>query len=151
MNKSRLHLMKDYFLAVLVTFSIASISHTQFVLSELIKVGADISFSTRVSASFQDFVGLLPSYAIVIAIGLLLGFAIASFIKSKLNSNHLGWYPLAGCVSLLTIHLAMHPILEITLIAGARTTVGLIMQLLAGGVGGLCFYYLRARAKRRNS
>jgi hypothetical protein len=37
----------------------------------------------------------------------------------------------------------MHPILEITLLAGARSTLGFICQSLAGAMGGWIFSYLR--------
>ncbi len=137
-------------LAVLVTFLMASISHTQFVLMELARVGAEINLTTRISASLQDLLGFLPSYAPVIAIGLLLGFSISNWVKAKFNSDSLGWYPIAGGLSLLTIHAAMYPILEITLIAGARSNAGLAVQIMAGVIGGWLFYLLRKRALSDN-
>lgn len=144
-------LVIDYLLAVLVTFCLASISHSQFVLLELAKVGAEISFSTRVSGTFQDLVGFLPAYAPVIALGMLIGFSLITWISSKFKSGFAGWYPIAGGLSLLTIHAAMYPILEITLIAGARSSAGLAMQVIAGVVGGWVFYQLRQRAVSDNN
>ncbi|AGH43378.1 hypothetical protein C427_1269 [Paraglaciecola psychrophila 170] len=41
--------------------------------------------------------------------------------------------------------LAMHPILEITLLAGARSTFGFICQSLAGAMGGVVFANLRIK------
>ena len=151
MNKKRLKLVRDYLLAVLATFFLASISHSQFVLLELAKVGAEISFSTRVSATFQDLVGFLPAYAPVIAVGMLIGFSLITWISSKFNSSFAGWYPIAGGLSLLTIHAAMYPLLEITLIAGARSIAGLTMQVVAGVIGGLLFYRLRKNASSDNN
>jgi hypothetical protein len=150
LNNNRVWLIRDFILAVLITFLVASVSHSQFVLWELAKVGAEINFTTRVSASLQDIIGFLPSYAAVIAVGLLIGFSISARIKSKFNSAFLGWYPIAGGLSLLTIHAAMYPILEITLIAGARSSAGLVMQIIAGLIGGWLFYRLRKRALKEN-
>ena len=39
--------------------------------------------------------------------------------------------------------LAMHPILDITFLASARSTFGFISQSLAGAMGGWVFSYLR--------
>ncbi len=145
MNKSKFLLVRDFLLAAIVTFVLASISHTQFVLFELSQVGVEIDFASRASASLQDLAGFLPAFAPVIAIGLLIGFSFITWLKNKFKFSFQGLYPLAGALSLLSIHALMHPILEITLIAGARSVAGLIMQMVAGFVGGVVFYLLRKR------
>ena len=146
MNNNRIKLSIDFLLAVLVAFCLATISHSQFVLLELSKVGAEINFVTRVSASFSDLLGLLPTYAPVIAIGMLISLPFATWLRSKFSSSFRGWYPIAGGATMLAIHAAMYPILEITLIAGARSVLGLLMQVTAGVIGGWVFYQLRTRS-----
>jgi hypothetical protein len=54
-------------------------------------------------------------------------------------------YPLAGFVAIFVMLLAMQPVLGITLIAGARSTLGIVSQCLAGLIGGWLFMKLRER------
>lgn len=145
MNSSKLLLVKDFLLAAIVSFVLASISHTQFVLFELSKVGVEIDVGTRISAILQDLVGFLPAFAPVITIGLLIGFSLVTWLRKRYKLRFRWLYPLAGAVTLLSIHALMHPILEITLIAGARSVAGLIMQMVAGFAGGAIFYTVRKK------
>jgi uncharacterized membrane protein YeaQ/YmgE (transglycosylase-associated protein family) len=41
------------------------------------------------------------------------------------------------------ILIAMQPVLGVTLIAGARSSFGIILQIIAGMIGGFCFMRLR--------
>jgi len=143
LKNKKLILLRDLLLAAFVSFVAASISHTQFVLYELSNIGVEIDLATRLSASLQDLIGFLPAFLPVITLGLAIGFGITAWILSRFNSKQNGWYLLAGGVSLLMIHTLMHPILEITLIAGARSFSGLMMQTIAGIIGGSLFYLLR--------
>ncbi|MBV1911071.1 MAG: hypothetical protein KUG78_17360 [Kangiellaceae bacterium] len=143
MKHKKLLLVRDFFLAALATFILASISHSQFVLYELSKLGVVIDFAVRTRASFEDVLGLLPAFLPVIAVGLLCGFSLVFLIKKFFKMDSVFLYPLAGGASLLAIHWLMYPILEITLVAGARSITGILMQVLAGVVGGWLFYFIR--------
>ena len=46
---------------------------------------------------------------------------------------------IAGALSILTVHSILYPILNVTLIAGARDS-GLVIQMLCGALGGWAFY-----------
>jgi hypothetical protein len=125
-------------MAVLVTYVIASVSHTYFVLNELERVGADIDLSTRISTSISDIFGLF-AYAGIIAVGLLIGFSVMGIIRKFYKLLPRWVYPLAGVLTMICIHVAMFPIFEVTLIAGARTTLGITAQCVAGMIGGWVF------------
>lgn len=145
--KSLLILLLDFLLAVFAAFVLASLFHTQFVLHELVKLGIEIDLTTRLSTSLDDMLGLLPTYGSAIALSLLLGFTATYFLMRR-STKFTPWlYPLAGGVALLSCLLAMHPILDITLIAGARSALGMTAQVLAGVFGGWAFMYQRNKRK----
>lgn len=145
--KSYLVLLYDFLLAVLATYVLASLSHSQFVLHELLKLGVEIDFPTRLRSSFEDLVGLIPAYGSAIALALLLGF-ICCALLNKFVSTSLRWlYPFAGASAMLVALMVMQPILDITLIAGARTGWGMAAQAAAGFFGGGVFLHQRRKHK----
>ena len=136
-------LVSHFLIAAMATFILASLAHSQFVLYELAALGVDIDLPTRLSSTLDDLIGLMPTYGIIIAGSLLLGFVITALLKKYLKNFNYWLYPLAGFVAILCAHLAMNPILEITVIAGARSSLGLICQCLAGAFGGWAFANMR--------
>ncbi|MFQ3196766.1 MAG: hypothetical protein ACJAUL_003498 [Paraglaciecola sp.] len=146
--KRFLHLTRHFLLAVLVSFILASLAHSQFVLFELAKVGVQIDMASRVSMTLDDLLGLRQSYGPAIALGLLLAFAVMGAIR-KYRPHTTPWvYPLGGALAMLVMLLAMQPIMHITLIAGARTPFGILAQCAAGFAGGWVFMKLRKSPPR---
>lgn len=139
MQSTKRQVFIAFMAAVFSAFIIASISHTQFVLNDLSALGIHISVSTRLATTRNDLIGLASGYLPIILIGLLLGFSIMGWFKRRFNWNPLYAYPLAGGLTFAAIHWLMYPIFYITLIAGARSTIGFSFQCLAGVVGGLVF------------
>lgn len=136
-------LLLPFCVAVLCTFTLASLAHTQFVLFELGRLGVPIDFLTRLYASWQDWLGLLPLYGAVVVVALLVGFSLSRLIVRQ----QFYWrYPLAGGLAMAFALLAMQPVLEITLIAGARSWAGFVCQCLAGIFGGWVFNYAQPKA-----
>ncbi|MDO6695042.1 hypothetical protein Q4574_17220 [Aliiglaciecola sp. 3_MG-2023] len=141
--KQNIKLGLDFLAATLSCFILASLFHTQFVLHELIKLDVMINWQTRLSASGKDILGLFPSYGVIIFVGLLLAFLSVYWIN-RLFTKPLPWlYPLSGAVAMFAILSAMQPVMDITLIAGARTQLGIVAQSLAGLFGGWVFMYQR--------
>ncbi|WP_102795848.1 hypothetical protein [Bowmanella denitrificans] len=141
-------LMFRFFLAWLVCFTLASLMHSQFVLAGLAQQNITISFSDRYQMTLSDWWGLLPTYGAVIAIGLALAFLVVGLLRRHYMRLPAWLYALAGFVALLSIHLAMQPIMDITLIAGARGELGLLTQALAGLAGGWIFCLTTPKAQR---
>ena len=143
--KYLLRLNSHFLIAVLCTYALASLAHSQFVLSELSAVNIDITLAARISMSLDDILGFFPILAAAIALSLLLGFGTVALIRKFQPQLTLWLYPVAGAAAILVMLLAMHPILDITLIAGARSTLGMISQSLAGLMGGWLFMRLRKK------
>lgn len=138
-----LRLCTHFLIAVIFAFVLASLFHSQFVMAELIKVGVEISFNDRLSMSLDDLFGLYPTYGIVVAVSFFIAFIVASLLIKRFKLSPDILYSLAGGIGIAVALLAMHPILDITLLAGARSTFGFLCQSLAGVIGGWVFSYLR--------
>jgi hypothetical protein len=138
-----LRLCTHFLVAVIFAFVLASLFHSQFVMAELTKVGVEILFNDRLSMSIDDLLGLYPTYGIVVAVSYFIAFIVASLLIKRFKLSPYILYSLAGGIGITVALLAMHPILEITLLAGARSTFGFLCQSLAGAMGGWVFSYLR--------
>lgn len=143
--KSTVVLLMHFIISVMCAFLLASLFHTQFVLHELVSLGVVVDFNTRVNASFDDVVGLAPLYGSVIALALCIGFSMAKLVQTRITSQATWLFPLAGFVAMMTVLLVMQPIMDITLLAGARSLFGKFCQGFAGLFGGLVFIHLRYR------
>ena len=130
--------LPPYLLTWIATFSLASLLHSQFVVNELVNVGVKIGPLDRLSLTIDDWVGLLPTYGVIIAVALLIAFSIAGLILKKLPNRRFVLFLLAGATAFAVVLLAMQPIMNITIIAGAREA-GFYAQVLAGAIGGALF------------
>ncbi|MEE4246790.1 MAG: hypothetical protein V2I33_15370 [Kangiellaceae bacterium] len=139
-NKKKLALV--WLIAALVGFMLASISHSQFVLIELVKLDIKISLIRWISHTAEDIAGLAIGYGSVIAVAFLLAFTVMAKINKWLNIPSKPLFFVAGALSIATTLLAMQPLLNVTLIAGSRSLLGFSVQALAGGMGGLTFAWL---------
>jgi hypothetical protein len=149
--KIYLRLCTHFLIAVIFTFVLASLFHSQFVMAELTSVGVNIGFSDRISMSLDDLIGLYPIYGLVIALSLLIAFSITTLLLKLFKIPPSILYFMGGGLGIATALLAMHPILDTTLIAGARSTFGFICQSLAGAIGGWVFSHLRAAVQPLNN
>ncbi|MBF7075089.1 hypothetical protein ISG33_16930 [Glaciecola sp. MH2013] len=135
-------------LAGTLTFCIASLLHSQMTLSKLIAVGVDIPLKSRLTTVAQDFVGLLPTYGLIILFALLIAMLVTLMLLRLLQrtqANNIWVFALAGAVAMAVTLMAMQPILNVTIISGARGTWGLTAQCIAGAFGGALFGYLHRR------
>lgn len=128
-----------FVLAVIVSTVLGSIAHTQFVLAGLTALGVEIPVSDRLSTTFQDIVGMGPMFGMIIAIGFLVAMSAAALVYSFVGTQRYVVYGVAGAVALAVALMAMGIVYDITPIAGARTTIGFIAQMIAGAVKGLTF------------
>ncbi|WP_395341285.1 hypothetical protein PN836_018865 [Ningiella sp. W23] len=137
-----LHLL----LASIIGFFFASLLHTQAVLAKLSAIDIIIPFSERLESTWQDMLGLAPSYGLIVLAALLIAFSIAGLILKYGNLSEKGslyLYTSAGIVAFFVMLIAMQPILNVTLLAGARGVSGLMMQCMAGAISGACFAFFR--------
>ena len=128
-------------LASAVTASIlGNILSTQFVISGLDKVGAQISFADRISMTLSDIVGFGPMYGIFILIGFTVAFLTSWLVYKFVKTGRTLVYAVAGFTAMLVmLYLMKNVFFGVQLVAGARTTVGLVLQGLVGGLAGYVF------------
>lgn len=136
-------LILHFLLAATVTVVAACLLQTQMVLFELTKLNIEISFSKRLYMSWQDLLGLLPYYGLIITIGLAIGFGVCKLIRRYSPFKSFTLYIIAGAAAMAAILIAMHPVMGITMVAGARSNLGVLLQIAAGMLGGFCFMNLR--------
>jgi hypothetical protein len=129
--------------ASLLTFLIASVVHSQFVMARLVAMGTEIPVGLRAQTTLGDIAGLAPAFLPVVAVTLLLGFLIAGGVLRLTNGLRGIAFPVAGFVAMAAMLAIMGAIFKMTPIAGARDTGGWLLMLLAGGVGGALFARLR--------
>ncbi|WP_298632642.1 hypothetical protein [uncultured Umboniibacter sp.] len=136
-----------FFTSAIVTFILASLANTQFVIAGLESVNVVIPLSDRVMMSWLDIQGLALTYGIVIMIGLLLAFSFMSLVNRFYPLPKV-WFPLGGAIAFIVMIAAMEPLLGVTLITGARTTAGWAAQCAAGAIGGFVFSQLKAPSSK---
>lgn len=139
---SKLATFGKFIFSVIICFALASIAHSQFVLLALTDVGVNIAMSDRIDMTISDLKGLALTYGSVILIAMGLGFLIINAISKWVVNLPRVRYPIAGALGICCALLAMQPLLNVTLIAGAREPIGFLFQCLAGLVGGWVFMVL---------
>lgn len=130
-----------WLLASLAGFALASVNHSLFVQARLTDLGILLPLSVRAGALWDDLVGLSPTYLPIIAIGLAIALPCALGLARRWPQWRTALCMLAGFCALLAILLSMQPIMNITLIAGARGLAGLLAQGAAGALAGAVFAF----------
>ena len=135
-----------FLLAVIVGYLLASFIATQSVISSLAGMGVEVGFSDRMGMTMKDVAGMASLFLPMIAFAYLAAFLIAAMICRWWAPWRTPIYIVAGAAAVITIHLTLNLAFNITPIAVARTTGGLLLQGLAGAVGG--YLYIRLTPKR---
>ncbi len=124
--------------ASLTTALLGSVFSSQFVMSDLISVGAEIPFSDRLSMTIDDF-GILPSLIPLTLVCFVIAFSIGSLCIKYIGGKRIVWYMVAGAAGLMATLLVMKAVLLVSGIAGTRSTLGFLSFGLAGAIGGWVF------------
>ena len=125
--------------ASILTYVLASVFHSQCVLVGLTQVAIDIPMDKWLSMTLTDLAGLALGYGSVITVTLLLCFGISCVVNNYWRQLPLWSYPALGALAIAIMLSAMQPLLNVTLIAGARSTLGFLLQCSAGLAGGYVF------------
>ena len=131
-------------LAAVITAVILGVAiQTQNVIARLSKLGADISFSERLSMTAYDISHLGSLYGIFIATALAIAFLAAGFVFRFIKFGRPLIYSIAGGAAIFIMLFSMkRAFFDIHIIAGARDSIGISLQILAGGIGGWVFAHL---------
>ena len=130
-----------YLLAIIVAYLLASITATQSVIARLAEMGVDVNFAERLRMTLHDIAGMAGMFLPMIAFGFLAAFLLTALLCRWLGKRPVALYILAGALALITIHLTLHLAFQITPVAIARTTGGLLIQGAAGAVGAYFYAY----------
>lgn len=134
-----------YLCAIAASYVLATVSATQHVVSSLGSMGVEVSVAERLSMTLSDLVGMAPMFVPLIAFGLLVAFLFTALLHYGIKRWQTVLYVLAGFCALICIHLSLHLAFGLTPVAMARSAGGLIVQGLAGAVGGWIYITLNRR------
>jgi len=138
-----------WLLASSIAYLLASVLHSQAVLAALADLQIPISVGERLSMTLGDLLGL-KAYAAVIALGLAVALPVLNLPPLRAR---LPWPALrgaiAGALAMATMLILMRQLFGFSPIAGARGTVGLLLQCLAGAAGGAVYGWLRGGGRTR--
>lgn len=128
-------------LAAIVTAVLGTIFSTQKIISASAKVSdlyADkMTFGTRLSNTGYDLLHFGPLYLFCILIAFLIAMGVVSRIARKTPNLSLPLHVGAGAVAMAVMLWGMKQIFfNVQIVAGARDGSGLILQMLAGAIGG---------------
>ena len=113
---------------------------TQNVLAKLNAVGADVGFADRIMMTGYDIFHLGSVYIIFVGIAFAVAFLAGGVVYRIAKVGRPIIYSVAGAAALLVMLMLMKEVFFNThVIAGARDTFGLGLQMLAGGLGGFVF------------
>ena len=128
--------------AALGTYVLGVIVNSQFVMNAH---GVPISFSERLNMTAFDISNMVL-YFVVILVSRLLGFLSATVVKRFLPSLSGAAFPVAGAAAIGTALGLMYIMFQTVPISGARSALGFLSQVIAGGVGGWIFAKIVVRS-----
>lgn len=143
-------ILPSFLVSWLFTFTLASLFHSQYVANQLVNVGVVVDLSDRASLTFDDWLGLLPTYGAIIALALAIAFFVTAKLNKKVKKYSTQLFVIAGIVAFAIVLIAIESIMNIHIIAGARGW-GFYAQLLAGAVGGFTFSQLFKATKNQKA
>ena len=131
-----------YISAVIDTVILTSIVSTQLVLADVAGFGVAVSLNDRIGATLHDLIGLGPALALLIAASFAVAFPLAAFLQRRFGASPMLWYMAAGLLAMPAALMLLKVIMGGTLLASARTPLGMLLVALCGLVGGWVFAWV---------
>ena len=128
----------------IASYIVAALFSQLVVLVGLMQLGLNISISDNLFSLAHAVANMVP-YLVVILIGFAIAFGVAWGVKQFAASLSGVAYPIAGAAAIGTALGLMYLAFGVFPILGAQETYGLILQILAGALGGLVFERLRPK------
>ena len=135
----------SFLVAGLVAYVIAVLFYTQINLSNLTDLGIDLSFSDRLGAAAHDLLSMTGMYLPIMLVALLVAFSLAAIVIRFLPNLRTLGFVIAGTVGVLALVLFFSSFLGTNPIAVTRSSLGLLSQCGAGGIGGLVYALVSKR------
>ena len=138
--KATPYFLVSLLVASVVATALASIMQTQNLISRLNGLGADIGLGSRATTALYDLRHFAPQYFLGLLAGFLIAFIVGLVLFRMVRFGRPVIFAAAGAAAVLAFLLgSKEAFFGVQLVGGARDTVGLLFQLLAGVVGGLVF------------
>ena len=138
--KTFLKFLLGWVLGAVSTTALGVLLQTQNVLARQKAIGAEFSFGDRISMSLYDLMHLGSLYIIFVAIGSLVAYLAGLLVYRLAGFGRPVVFAVAGAIAMLVmLFLMKEAFFGVHLIAGARDGLGIGLQMLAGGLGGLLF------------
>lgn len=145
MAAGKLRSVAAYLIAVLVAAALGSIVQTQFNMAAIAGLGVEVPATTRLAVTLEDLGRFAPLYAAIVAVALLVGFAVAGLLARRASGWRRPLFILAGGLAIAAALALMNAVLPVTAIAASRFASGYLALALAGAAGG--WAYLAARGR----
>lgn len=139
-----------YLIACFATYGAGVLFASQQAMSALKSLGAPMSPGLRLQVYIHDILGMTASYLPLIAIAFPIAFVVAAVIFRFLALGRMPLFLVAGAVAIVAVHLLLTLSFGIHPIGSTRTLAGLMLQGLAGLLGGFVFIRLNPVAKPAN-
>ncbi len=128
-----------------LTALIASFFSTQRVIDSLGDIGGAVQFGDRLSMTVYDAFYFGRLYWGFITIAFILAFIAGWALYRGVKFGRTIIFTVAGAVAMLVMLLAMEQVFfGVPIVAGARDSLGLLLQMFAGGIGGFIYAKLTA-------
>ena len=141
----------SFLVAGLVAYVIAVLFYTQINLINLTDLGVVISFSDRLGAAAHDLLSMSGMYLPIMLVALLVAFSLAAIVIRFLPNLRTLGFVAAGTVGVLALVLFFSSFLGTNPIAVTRSSLGLVSQCGAGGIGGLVYALVSQRLLNHQS
>lgn len=127
----------------IATYLLANIFNSQFVINAH---NVSVSISDRFNMTMFDLSNMYL-YLVIILVSFLIAFGIAAILKRFLPRLSTIAYPIAGAAAIGTALGLMYVTFQTVPISGARSTLGFLSQVIAGGFGGWVYGKLLMRGQ----
>ena len=133
----------SFIAAIICTYVLGAIFVSQGNIAEVISLGFEVSVAQRFEAAIHDVLNMAMVYLPVITVAFVIALPVAAvIIRYLLPDLRLVGYVLAGLAGMIAIHVIFKMVFGVSGIVPTKTTIGLLAQGVAGGVGGLVFHLL---------
>lgn len=150
-TRSALKTAVYYFSAVVDSVILTSVVSTQLVLADIQGFGLDVSLNVRLHATVGDLLGLAVPLLLLVGLSFMIAFIIARYLHRLVGGIRTLWYMAAGFTSVPAAIVIIKYFMGGTLLASARTSLGMFLIACCCMSGGWLFAYLSSRFAEREA
>ena len=131
-----------FLMAVIDASILTSIVSTQLVLADIQSFGLDVSAADRLQTTLHDVLGLALPLIGAIGLSFLVAFRVARYAIVRTGGYNAIWYMAAGFTSVPAAIYITRLVMGVTVLASARTPLGMFLVACCSMAGGWIYFYL---------